>query len=186
VQTTDLGFRESLRRLLTGSSTGRRPLLAATAAGLVLGLTATVTVPMATGAQAAAPIQNARQAKARWTAVAPRHYRFTYRPTCFCGLVSGRITVTDGRVTSWQPDPGGGSADATVGGASPVDAAGVPIPTVDDVIAKAAEAEEVATGRVAITYDPSTGIPTSATIDWMRTAFDEETGWSVSDVEILP
>jgi hypothetical protein len=98
-------------------------------------------------------------------------------------VISGRITVTDGEVTGWQSYP---MSDATPdAAASTVGTPPVDLPTVDDMISSAAAAEGTATGKVSITYDPATGIPTDAAIDWMRVAVDDETGWVVSDFEIL-
>jgi hypothetical protein len=124
-------------------------------------------------------IHDAAEAKARWTAVQPHHYRFTYLPSCFCNLVPGRVTVTDGTVVAW-------AAEATAGATSDGSAMTLDtVPTIDALIADAARAEKQATGDFAITYDPTTGIPVSATIDWLKDAFDDEMAWHVNDFEDL-
>jgi len=156
-------------------------LLLALTTGCAGGTAATVTGSSGSGGSGAGrTIHDAAQAKARWTAVRPQHYRFTYLPSCFCGLRTGQVNVTDGTVAAWEPRPRAGSTS----GGSALWAGDAP--TIDELIATAAKAEHEATGLVSITYDPATGIPVDASIDWVKETIDDELTWRITGFEVLP
>lgn len=57
--------------------------------------------------------------------------------------------------------------------------------TIDALLVTAARAETEATGPVQIVFDPVSGVPTDASIDWLKDAMDDEYGWHVSDFRRL-
>jgi Family of unknown function (DUF6174) len=126
----------------------------------------------------AVSITTAAGAMAKWRALHARSYRFHYTMQCFCPRYAGVVTVTDGAVTAWEADT---SVPATPGWPGPtLDR----LPTVDSLLKEAARAEHEATGKVTISYDSSTGAPRAASIDWLKDAVDDETGWTVRDLAL--
>ena len=49
-----------------------------------------------------------------------------------------------------------------------------------------ARAKQEATGLVAATLDPATGVPTKVSIDWVKNAMDDEYAWTVTNFHSLP
>ena len=124
-------------------------------------------------------IRSAAKAAATWNARHVSSYSFHYIRQCFCLRVVGIVTVTDGVVTGWKADPaelGDGGRDDS----PPLDA----LPTIDKLLSDSARAEREATGKVEITYDPETGVPIKASIDWIKNAIDDEAGWIVRDLSL--
>jgi Family of unknown function (DUF6174) len=86
----------------------------------------------------------------------------------------GVATVTDGRVTGWRTDPGSPAAresDPPLG----------QVPTIHYLLASAVQAKAEAIGRVEFQFDPATGVPTNACVDWVKDGIDDEGGWKMSD-----
>jgi Family of unknown function (DUF6174) len=86
----------------------------------------------------------------------------------------GVATVSYDRVVGWRTDP-----DAPT--ARPADPKLDQVPTIDDLLTTAVRAETEATGPVKLVFDPVTGVPNQAFIDWMKDVNDEEGSWKVSD-----
>jgi hypothetical protein len=128
--------------------------------------TTTVSVTTTTAAGDAAG------AEAKWKALHATDYSFHYVSMCFCRHVSGTVTVAHGAVTRWRADGVDDANDPTLS----------TLPTIDSLLATAADAGRKATGAVTITYDPTTGAPLNASIDWLKEAVDDEQGWAVSDL----
>lgn len=59
------------------------------------------------------------------------------------------------------------------------------VPTIETLLAMTERAEREATGPVQIVFDPATGVPVDAFIDWSKDTFDDEISWHVSDVRPL-
>jgi Family of unknown function (DUF6174) len=117
----------------------------------------------------------------RWKSSKVTRYRFHFAPGCgMCLRRVGFITVTNGEVSAWEPD-----ATSAVTGANVDQAKLDELPTIDALLAEAAKAEREATGRVEIVYDPTTGVPTRAFIDWIEQAIDDESGWAITDYTVL-
>jgi hypothetical protein len=114
-------------------------------------------------------------AEAKWKALHASDYSFHYVSMCFCPHVSGTITVVDGRVTAWRADVADASSEPAPSN----------LPTIDTLLATAADARTKATGAVTVTYDPSTGAPLDASIDWLKNAVDDEQGWAVRDLVLV-
>lgn len=110
--------------------------------------------------------------KAAWAA--PAHYRFDYRPGCFCPSLPTRVEVRDGKVIK-----------ATL----LEEVSGVPgetdAPTIDELLADVKRAEKEATGEVKVDYDAN-GVPIEASIDWIKNAIDDEMTWRIERFKILP
>ena len=106
--------------------------------------------------------------------VAPAHYRFDYRPGCFCPSLPTRVEVRDGKVVK-----------ATL----IEEVSGVPgqtdAPTIDKLLADVKRAEKEATGEVKVDYDKN-GVPIEASIDWIKNAIDDEMTWRIENFKILP
>jgi Family of unknown function (DUF6174) len=117
----------------------------------------------------------------RWKSLKVTRYRFHFAPGCFCARRVGFVTVTNGAVTGWEPDPSSKVTDTNIDEAKLDE-----LPTIDSLLAEAARAEREATGRVEISYDATTGAPTRASIDWIKEAIDDESGWVIADYAVLP
>jgi Family of unknown function (DUF6174) len=125
------------------------------------------------------PIHRSATAAAKWTSLHASSYSFHYAMRCFCRPSVGYVTVTDGVVAGWKTDPRepGGPWHEDL---PPLDA----LPTIDKLLSDAARAEREATGKVQVTYDPDTGVPIDASIDWDKNTLDDELGWTVSDFSV--
>jgi hypothetical protein len=121
-----------------------------------------------------------KSAVERWKSLNVTKYRFHYAPGCFCARRVGFVTVTNGKVSGWEPDPSSEVTNTNLDEAK-LDQ----LPTIDSLLAEAARAEREATGRVEITYDPTTGAPTKAFVDWIKEAIDDEMVWAISDYTVL-
>jgi Family of unknown function (DUF6174) len=108
-----------------------------------------------------------------WKQSGVTSYRFHYSQSCFCLPKNGTIEVTDGVVTGFVAD------SSTAGFDVPSNRAN--LPTVDSLLREAARAEREATGARGIIYDPETGVPTFAHIDFDKNAIDDEIDWTITD-----
>jgi hypothetical protein len=103
----------------------------------------------------------------------PAHYRFDYRPGCFCPSLPTRVEVRDGKVVK-----------ATL----LEEVSGVPgetdSPTIDELLADVRRAEKEATGEVKVDYDAN-GVPIEASIDWIENAIDDEMTWRIENFKVL-
>lgn len=116
--------------------------------------------------------------RATWQAQRPDDYRFTYTRNCFCPpQYRGPFEVTV---------RGGTVADVGYEGeGEPVDRPLSEYETVDDLFALLGEAYDRDAARVDVTYDESTGQPTSIYIDYEEQMADEEVGFTVEPVQPL-
>jgi hypothetical protein len=111
-------------------------------------------------------------AKGTWDA--PAHYRFDYRPGCFCPNLPTRIEVRDGKVVKSEILEELRGVPGTTNS-----------PTIDDLLADVARAKKEATGEVKVDYDDN-GVPVEASIDWVKNAIDDEMTWRIENFTILP
>jgi Family of unknown function (DUF6174) len=109
----------------------------------------------------------------RWKQSGVTSYRFHYVQSCFCIPRNGMIEVTDGVVTGFVADASTAGFDVPSNRAN--------LPTVDSLLREAARAEREATGARGIIYDPETGVPTFAHIDFDKNAIDDEIDWTITD-----
>lgn len=105
---------------------------------------------------------------------APAHYRFDYRPGCFCPSLPTRVEVRDGKVIKAT------LLEEVRGVPGETDA-----PTIDKLLADVKRAEKEATGEVKVDYDKD-GVPIEASIDWIKNAIDDEMTWRIENFKILP
>lgn len=117
-------------------------------------------------------------ARQRWAARGLDDYRFTYTRGCFCppqyrGPFA--VTVRDGAV-----------ADVVYEGeGEPADRALSEYQTVDSLFDLIAAAYDRGAATVHVTYDPATGQPTEAYIDYDERLTDEEVSFTVQPVRPL-
>jgi uncharacterized protein YceK len=114
----------------------------------------------------------------RWKQSGVTSYRFHYAQSCFCLPKNGTIEVTDGVVTGFVAD------SSTAGFDVPSNRAN--LPTVDSLLREAARAEREATGARGVIYDPVTGVPMFARIDFDKNAIDDEIDWTITDFTPAP
>jgi hypothetical protein len=88
-------------------------------------------------------------------------------------LCSKLLLHTDGVVTGFVADASTAGFDVPSNRAN--------LPTVDSLLREAARAEREATGARGIIYDPETGVPTFAHIDFDKNAIDDEIDWTITD-----
>ena len=138
-----------------------------------------VTTVAGTSTSTSGPIRSAAKATATWNALHASSYSFHYAAACFCPRVVGVVTVTSGVVTGWNADPASSGDDRNDDSLPPKF-----LPTIDELLSDSARAEREATGKVEITYDPETGVPIHAFIDWIKNAIDDEFGWTVRDLTV--
>jgi hypothetical protein len=110
----------------------------------------------------------------RWAAAALADYRYTLREFCFCGPETLRpvvIEVRDGQVASaTYEDDGTAVVEPRLGQLRTVDGL---FDVVQDAIDRDAHSLDAS-------YDPTLGYPTSAQIDYIEFAVDEEYGFAAS------
>jgi hypothetical protein len=111
-------------------------------------------------------------AREQWEAQGLNSYTFEFERRCFCPPAHYRVTVDDGVVTALEP----------LNAESPADAE-PPVLSIEGLFDEIARATEVATGPVQVTYDPATGAPTEALIDWILDAIDDEAGWVITNIQ---
>jgi hypothetical protein len=116
-------------------------------------------------------------ARTRWMTVGPDAYVYAVQRQCFCGLDyigPARLTVEDGVVVeSVYVDSGLPVPD------------GYDFPTVDGLLEILRSAYEREAHEVTVTYDPVSGVPVQAWIDYEEMVADEELGWLVTE-EVTP
>jgi hypothetical protein len=131
------------------------------------------TVSEAGSKESSTPIA-ASKAVERWKALGVMSYSFHYREIEVHGHgVIGVVTVTDGRVAGWRPDPGHPEA---------IEKKVDEMPTIDSLLALAVRGKAEAKGTqppTRLVFDPVTGVPTSAYINWSEPHFATE--WQISD-----
>lgn len=111
------------------------------------------------------------EARARWQAAGPSHYRFVYEVSCFCPEDARgpfTITVRDGAVQE------------VLFQGRPLDPADPRHPTVDGLFAMLGEAFDEDAELVRVAYDATLGYPVSAYVDYQARMADEELGFTVS------
>lgn len=114
-----------------------------------------------------------------WTEVAPERYVYAVERICFCGFRGpARVTVEAGEVVSVEwVDPAPDLPEPTA----------ELFPGVEGLFEILAEAMTEGAHSIEVTYDPSTGVPTSFSIDRERNVADEELGMRVTEpVRALP
>ena len=121
-----------------------------------------------------------REARDRWTSSARTHYRFEYRRMCFCPAEVVRpVTIEVRRDTVIAV------VDRETGTQMSLTQFGRPWPTVTELFAELDRAIRDA-DAVDARYDPASGIPLSARIDWMTNAADDETSFTTGGLTPLP
>jgi hypothetical protein len=107
----------------------------------------------------------------RWRSQAVDDYRFTLDVGCFCPTVQGSVVEVrngevvriDGKPYDHQQVTGFGESAPTIPGL---------FTELGDALAHADE--------VQVDYDPSTGVPETISVDWMKQAVDDEISYRVS------
>ena len=118
------------------------------------------------------PASELATARERGRRRASSSYTFEFERRCFCPPAHYRVTVDDGVVTALEP----------LNPESPAEAE-PPVLSIEGLFDEIARATEVATGPVQVTYDPTTGAPTEALIDWILDAIDDEAGWVITNIQ---
>ena len=105
-----------------------------------------------------------------WDAHRPPDYRFVYQLAGMALLPPHTVTVRQGHSTMVMPpyEPG------------------LPTPhNVDDVFRQALHAAATASS-VTVTFDPKSGLPTEVSVDPSKGAIDDEYGFGVRNLVVLP
>ena len=115
------------------------------------------------------------RARQLWQSNHVSAYRYTLATSCFC-IATGPIEaeVRNGVVTSWRPTNGAqfpASFTFTL--------------TVDSLFANIERAMNRSESSVTAEYDPALGYPTSANIDWVKNAVDDEVAYQVLSLTVL-
>ena len=113
------------------------------------------------------------EARARWAEAGPDDYTMTLRRSCFCPVPDYTgpfaVTVTDGELASVMLE-----------GAAVDPERGMTVGALFDLVAEAYARGAV---RVDVAYDPVYGHPTRIAIDYDERIADEETGYTVTDLQ---
>ncbi|MBY5164115.1 DUF6174 domain-containing protein [Salsipaludibacter albus] len=129
-------------------------------------------VPVARPLGDAPPDEALAEARARWDAAGIDDYTMVVDPQCFCGFYGEvEVEVVDGEVVEVRPSEPEVSAD---------DYQGIDL-TVEGIFADIDDT--IATGMAAVAYDPDLGYPTSADLDPMPDAVDDEITYLVTSLE---
>lgn len=114
---------------------------------------------------------------------APRDYDYTLSTGCFCpyGGVPVRVSVRGDVVVSAVFARSGGRGGAVRGEAAPESAS----LSIEDLLARAEEAEAAGAAEVRVTWPTGTEHPTEIWIDRDERTLDEELGWTISEVDVL-
>lgn len=154
---------------------------------VLLTVIAFVLAACSTGAQAGGdpPKENQTEIERnqeKWQNANISHYRYKLHLSCFCAFSQDMplvIEVKDGEVVSMEYQTG-----------NPIDAASreyfQTFSTIDRILAKLEADLAGAADEVTVTYDPTYGFPTDATIDVVKEAIDDELYLTISDFEVLP
>lgn len=103
----------------------------------------------------------------------PAAYSFTIESRCGWQSLPGRfrVTVEDGEVVDVEAlDDQGRRIDT-------------PLPTIDEILERAAEARRGGADEVHVSTDPLDGHPVSVEIDWRTNLIDDEVCYEVSDFD---
>ncbi len=116
-----------------------------------------------------------------WEAQGIRHYRFHFRIGCMCpwyDLMPLTVEVQDGEIVSMVASNGGDITNylETFRRYATIESL---FGTVDAAISKRVD-------KLAVQYDARYGFPASIVIDPSRKIHDDETGYYVTDFEVLP
>ena len=112
------------------------------------------------------------RARARWQTANLHSYSFVLTPVCFCDTRAIRVVVQNDAVVSRTYVDGGATVAATF--FSDIDTVGEMFATIERGIDQHAP-------TVSALYDES-GVPIQAFIDWQANVYDEELGWTVTDL----
>jgi len=127
---------------------------------------------------------NLAQNHQTWDDADISHYRFELTVGCFCpwgGLMPWTVEVRDGNVVSMI------SADGTNFDTSdPLNEYVLRFATIDRIFGKLESEEFQNADKIEITFDPMYGYPTSANIDFIELAMDDELYLTVSAFKTLP
>jgi len=108
-------------------------------------------------------------ARERWRAVGPAAYTLTYSWSCFCDPPRTEVTVVDGSIVESRVLEGTGFGDPL---------------TVEGLFAEVEAALDRGVPEIQAGFDPFTGFPTSAYVDPLEFAVDDE--WGFGDVTVEP
>lgn len=113
-----------------------------------------------------------------WETQGITSYRFRYRRSCFCGDVNAvEIDVAQGAV----------AAARYVDGGTPVtEIYQSTLPTIDDLFDIIEEALDSRADALRVTYHRTLGYPTEISVDYRFVVADDEFGYSVSSLVLLP
>ena len=154
---------------------------------VLLTVIAFVLAACSTGAQAGGdpPQENQTEIERnqeKWQNANISHYRYNLNLSCFCVFNENMplvIEVKDGKVISMEYQNG-----------NPIDATNreyfQTFSTIDRILSKLEADLGGAADEVTVTYDPTYGFPTDATIDVAKEATDDELYLTISDFEVLP
>jgi hypothetical protein len=117
-----------------------------------------------------AVISSLHRHQREWDAHRPPDYRFVYQLGGMAVFPPHTVTVREGRPTTVTPPYDGG----------------LPAPrSVDEVFQEALDAA-AKSDSIAVTFDPGTGVPTEVSVDPNTGAIDDEYGFGIRDLEVLP
>ena len=121
-------------------------------------------------------VRTLNEAIERWAAVGPASYTYTVERLCFCGEEARgpvRVTVAGGAVIDRVYVDGGAQVRAQLADLFP------DIPGLFAIIADAIASNPF---DMAVTYDPTTGVPVDVWIDYVQNIADEELGFRSTDL----
>ena len=116
-----------------------------------------------------------------WESQAIQHYRFNFKIGCLCpwyAMMPLTVEVRNGAVVSMVASNGG---DIT-----PYLDTFRPHATIESLFDLVDSAIARGVYKLVVQYDPTYGFPASIVIDPSRMIMDDETGYYVTNVEILP
>lgn len=154
---------------------------------VILTVMAFVLAACSTGAQAEGdpPQENQTEIERnqeKWQNANISHYRYKLNLSCFCVFSQDMplvIEVKDGEVVSMEYQSG-----------NVIDATNRELferyATIDRIFSELEADLAGAADEVTVTYDPTHGFPTDATIDVVKEATDDELYLTISDFEVLP
>lgn len=119
-----------------------------------------------------------QQAEQRWREAGPERYEYVYTPVCYCGLAPRRVVVEDGVVVQVEPitDP-----DDPLPGPPPLEGY-----TVEALLDRVRAGLERPPHDARLEFDPSLGYPRDVWFDPEEHAIDEEWGFRVTELRLLP
>jgi len=113
-----------------------------------------------------------------WESQGITSYRYGYRRACFCGDVNAlEIDVANGAVAAARYADDGAPVTSIYQST---------LPTIDDLFDIIEEALDSRADALRVTYHPTLGYPTEISVDYRFVVADDEFGYAISNLILLP